>query len=185
MSRYEDFQSAIKLQVNKFATYPNREAELKAIASALDGSEHGHDQTLVTKPDVLHIDGSKTAFQSAILHVVNKGYAGNIEPSDMADAMASLSGEVKPPTVIDTPHAQQDGELLTCTMGNWTHAPTGHAYQWKSGSTNIGTGGAQYVITSNDIGKVLTCAVTATNAAGSASSTSNGVTVASPVKAAR
>ena len=171
MSRYEDFQSAIKLQVNKFATYPNREAELKAIASALDGSEHGHDQTLVTKPDVLHIDGSKTAFQSAILHVVNKGYAGNIEPSDMADAMASLSGEVKPPTVVDTPHVSGGtsvGSTLTCTKGNWTAAPTSYAYQWKrDGLVNIGTNADTYKIVVSDGGASLTCVVTATNAAGS------------------
>ena len=171
MSRYEDFQSAIKLQVNKFATYPNREAELKAIAEALDGSEHGHDQTLVTKPDVLHIDGGKTAFQSAILHVVNKGYAGNIEPSDMADAMASLSGEVKPPTVVDTPHVSGGtsvGSTLTCTKGNWTAAPTSYAYQWKrDGLVNIGTNAPTYTLVSADIGgHQITAIVTATNATG-------------------
>ena len=170
MSRYEDFQSAIKLQVSRFAAYPNREAELKEIATALDESEHGHDQTIVTRPPVLHIDASRTAFQSAILHVVNKGYAGNIEPSDMADAMAELSGAVDPPTVVDTPHVSGGtgvGSTLTCTQGNWTAAPTSYAYQWKRNTTNVGTNADTYKVVVGDSGASLTCIVTATNAAGS------------------
>jgi len=75
------------------------------------------------------------------------------------------------PTNVDVPHLGGNGavgETLTCTKGNWHGEPTGYAYAWKSdGAAIAGTTGDSYVVAAGDVGKSITCLVTATNAAGS------------------
>lgn len=46
------------------------------------------------------------------------------------------------------------------------------AYQWFSGTTQVGTNSSTYVVQLSDIGNQITCRVTATDSAGSASVTS-------------
>ena len=88
----------------------------------------------------------------------------------MADAIAA---EPKgPPTVKDAPYVGLEGNMLTCTMGNWENEPSGYAYDWQRDGLPAGTG-ASHLASSG----VWTCTVTATNAKGSASSSSNEVTV--------
>jgi hypothetical protein len=59
------------------------------------------------------------------------------------------------------------GEILNCTMGEWTGQPTSYSYQWKSdGVTDLGTG-SNYTVLSADSGHSITCIVTATNEIGS------------------
>jgi hypothetical protein len=81
-----------------------------------------------------------------------------------------------PPVNEDVPHVLVNGAVassaavgaaLTCTMGNWLGTPTGYAYQWKSGATNVGTNSNTYTVVAGDIGNNVTCTVTATNASGS------------------
>jgi hypothetical protein len=61
--------------------------------------------------------------------------------------------------------------------GTWTGSPTSYSYQWKrNASTNIGTNSSSYTLSRADLGNSVTCVVTATNAAGSASATSNSIT---------
>jgi hypothetical protein len=77
-----------------------------------------------------------------------------------------------PPAVKDEPYVGLEGTLLTCTMGNWENEPTGYAYAWSRDGLPAGSG-AEHLASAG----VWTCTVTATNARGSASSTSNEVTV--------
>lgn len=70
------------------------------------------------------------------------------------------------------------GNTLTCSQGSWTGSPTGYAYAWRRGTTQVATG-STYALTSADAGQAVTCVVTATNAAGSSSATSDPVTVQS------
>jgi surface protein len=69
------------------------------------------------------------------------------------------------------------GQTLSCTEGTWTGTPTiTFAYQWKRGSTNIsGATSATYVLASADFTENITCEVTATNSAGTATQASNTV----------
>jgi surface protein len=69
------------------------------------------------------------------------------------------------------------GETLSCTEGTWTgNAPITYTYQWKRGSTNIsGATSATYVLASADFTENITCDVTATNSAGTATQASNSV----------
>jgi hypothetical protein len=85
------------------------------------------------------------------------------------------------PTCTSIPYASQAKNVVNCTMGNWTGMPDSYAYQWRTGNTNIGAGGPSYIITQADIGRVVSCIVTATNAGGSVSApNSNNVTIVDP-----
>lgn len=66
------------------------------------------------------------------------------------------------------------GQTLSCSTGTWTGtAPISYAYQWKADGANIsGATASSYLLTASEVGKVITCTVTATNAAGNVSATS-------------
>ena len=69
------------------------------------------------------------------------------------------------------------GSVLSSTTGFWTGNPSPTvSYQWKRGATNIGTNSSTYTLVAADSGASITCVVTATNALGSANSTSNTIT---------
>jgi hypothetical protein len=76
-----------------------------------------------------------------------------------------------PPVNVDVPYVSGTGavgEILNCTMGNWTQMESGaYSYQWKRDATiDIGIG-ESYTVTEADVGHALTCVVTATNTLGS------------------
>ncbi len=69
------------------------------------------------------------------------------------------------------------GSILSSTTGTWTGSPT-FTYQWKRGGSNISAATSPtYATVLADVGTSVTCAVTGTNGGGSATATSNGVTV--------
>ena len=70
------------------------------------------------------------------------------------------------------------GSVLSSTTGTWTGTPIiTFAYQWYRGATLItGATSSTYTIVVADSAAALTCQVTATNSAGSVSSTSNAIT---------
>lgn len=69
---------------------------------------------------------------------------------------------------------------LSCSPGTWTNHPTAIRYGWQRNGIPIpGAEAATYTVTDDDQGALLTCRVTMTNGAGSASADSNGLTVPS------
>ena len=74
------------------------------------------------------------------------------------------------------------GQKLTCSQGTWTGSPAPtFAYQWKRDGANIaGATDSTYTVVAGDAGHALTCTVTATNAGGSTSASSNSLTATSP-----
>jgi lysophospholipase L1-like esterase len=65
------------------------------------------------------------------------------------------------------------GNVLTAATGSWTFSPSSYAYQWYSGGSAVsGATSSTYTTVSGDIGAVVYCAVTATNAFGSGTSNS-------------
>ena len=71
------------------------------------------------------------------------------------------------------------GQTLSCTTGTWEGTlPITYTYQWRrySGSyTSITSATSNtYVLVNDDLNRVISCTVTATNSAGSASANSNG-----------
>jgi DNA-binding beta-propeller fold protein YncE len=71
------------------------------------------------------------------------------------------------------------GKTLTCNKGTWTGtAPITYKYQWlRNGSPIAGATAATYVAKAADQNKFLSCKVTATNAAGTATKTSAAVKI--------
>lgn len=68
------------------------------------------------------------------------------------------------------------GSTLSCTTGTWTNSPTSYAYQWlRDGDPISGATSSTYQLQQADEGEMVSCVVTATNAAGSASQVSNEV----------
>ena len=66
------------------------------------------------------------------------------------------------------------GSVLTSTDGTWTNSPTSFAYQWYRGLAQIfGETLNTYTLVSADLAQNITCQVTATNAVGSTTATSN------------
>jgi hypothetical protein len=78
----------------------------------------------------------------------------------------------------------QEGQVLTVSDGAWTGAPTGFTYQWFANGVPIaGAINLTRIMTSAEIGKVVTCAVTATNQGGPTTAVSAGTAavIAAPV----
>jgi hypothetical protein len=113
------------------------------------------------------------------------GMAGKAEVLPTAPGTGEPEGPATaPPVNRDVPQVSGDpivGGTLACTMGNWDNMsaePHSYAYQWKSDASNVGVGSANYVAAESDVGKTITCVVTATNALGStAAPPSNGIVV--------
>jgi hypothetical protein len=84
-----------------------------------------------------------------------------------------------PPVVVDKPYVggvATVGSTLDCTQGNWTNVPTNKVYQWlRSGTPIDAATTASYLLVADDVGAMMSCEVTAINASGQASSTSNEV----------
>jgi surface protein len=70
------------------------------------------------------------------------------------------------------------GSTLSSTTGAWNGNPTPtYGYQWRRNAVNIPSATAStYVLVSADSAAAITCVVTATNALGSSSATSNTIT---------
>ncbi|MFL5925775.1 MAG: hypothetical protein ACJ77E_02425 [Gaiellaceae bacterium] len=80
--------------------------------------------------------------------------------------------------------AAEVGETVTTSNGTWTNAPTSFSYQWRrcdaqgNGCSNIaGADTSSYLLKKPDEGKTVRVRVTAKNADGSATATSNATAV--------
>lgn len=71
----------------------------------------------------------------------------------------------------------QVGQTLSVTTGTWTGtAPITYTYQWRRDGTPIsGATASTYALVTADLAATMTCAVTATNAAGNTTAVSNAV----------
>jgi hypothetical protein len=81
----------------------------------------------------------------------------------------------------------QVGQTLTASTGTWTNSPTSFAYQWRrcnaqgNGCANVGgADSSSYLVRNADEGDTLRVRVTAKNADGSATATSNATDVVKP-----
>lgn len=99
------------------------------------------------------------------------------------NALLVAAGDIAAPINVTAPYLDSSGgtaagNVLSCTMGTWDNIPSSYAYQWKRGGVNIaGATTNAHTVVAADSGTTVTCAVTATNVGGSASSTSNGVAI--------
>lgn len=85
------------------------------------------------------------------------------------------------PVNLSRPHLSGTaavGGTLSCSNGTWSGAPTSYARAWlRDGAVLAGRTSTTYVVEAGDAGHVISCRVTARNAAGAASATSAGATI--------
>lgn len=97
-----------------------------------------------------------------------------------AAASAAAPSNTAPPTISGTPKV---GSTLTAGEGSWTNSPASYTYQWQRcasdgracGDITAGTS-KTYSPTTGDVGHALRVVVTAINADGRSSATSNPTT---------
>ena len=107
-------------------------------------------------------------------------------------ATASAQAAAKP-TLTASPALQGSvahpfvGDKLTTTNGQWSNSPTGYTYQWQRCDATgdrqncvpiVGATSQSYTVQKDDVGHTLDAVVTATNADGSTSASTNGSGVA-------
>lgn len=84
-------------------------------------------------------------------------------------ATASVTNLVAVNTAIPTliTRLPYVGAVVTCSPGTWNYHPTSYAYQWRrNGAAISGATASTYTVVSGDLGATISCAVSATNSAG-------------------
>jgi hypothetical protein len=78
------------------------------------------------------------------------------------------------PAALRAPWITRRGHVLTCHAGSWSNAPTSLSYRWYRGAKRIGS---RPTLTAHRSlrGRMVTCRVTAANAAGRGTATSRPV----------
>jgi len=107
--------------------------------------------------------------------------AGNSPDSGASNQITTLTPPVNSvaPTISGT--GQYRTTLTVTNTGTWSNSPTGYSYQWqRNGSNLLGYTSSSYTILDpGDRGTTIRCVVTASNAAGSGSANSNGISITS------
>lgn len=122
------------------AIAPNEVPLLKAIAAMLGATE-----------DQLSTANTEVPLLNLILFIV-----------ESAD-----SAPVNTVAPVASPVNLFVGALVSVTNGSWTDFPTSYTYEWfADGVAIVGATSSSYTVQAGDIGKVLSCEVTASNSFG-------------------
>jgi hypothetical protein len=96
-----------------------------------------------------------------------------------ADVTVAYLGEALPqPEIVTAPVVSGNvarGNPLTTTNGAWTGSPSSYAYAWYSAGNPVGTNSNTYTTGVADRGNMVHCDVTAANAGGPNTASSNSV----------
>jgi len=168
------------MSADPLTKYPALVAAIEPGYRMIDGTllrmiyEHLDEPALAaaTSPGPQLVDGTALRFMAGKIGVTSLFDAFQDDGQRLIDGTAfkTLALDSAAPVNVDVPHISGTatvGSTLTATMGNWTGAPGTYAYQWRRGTTNVGTNSSTYVVQAGDTGASITCVVTATNAAGS------------------
>lgn len=132
--------------------------------------------------------------QTGLTYVTQAGDAGknisclesgtSLTGTTHVDSNQIFAGQV--PTNIDAPSVTGEGtpgQTLTCGTGTWEADPAAtYTKQWRADAVNIsGQTANTYVVQAGDVGKAITCAVTATNTISAVTAVSNGILVTAAV----
>lgn len=121
--------------------------------------------TIFCRVTATNASGSAQAFSNTV---------GPVSAAGVSPPVNSVVPSIGPATTT------QGTTYSVTSHGTWSGSPT-FTRQWKSDAANVGDGSTSYTSVAGDVGKTITCVVTATNAGGSANATSNSV---GPVTAA-
>lgn len=139
-------------------------------------------------------DGVNISGETGLTYVIAAGYAGkNITCVETATSLtgtaSSSSNQIFAgivPTNITAPTVTGEGtpgEVLTCGNGTWQADPAAtYTKQWRRDGSNIsGQTADTYTVLAGDVGKIITCAVTAVNSIAGVTAISNGILVTAAV----
>ncbi len=119
------------------------------------------------------------AGQPLVCSVIATNGVGPSAPADSAPVtpvMPAPPVNTALPTTFPAAPVYQ-GDTLYCDPGTWTGDNLSYAYNWYLGTTtSVGTNDS-YLIAGGDVGKTVTCKVTASNGVTTVSATSAGVVV--------
>jgi hypothetical protein len=181
-----DVASQFTLLGKKWSGYPTMIAELNAIIAGLNADPTTHDLTIATPPAAVAPAALKTAFANEALLIANRAKGGNILPAAIGSILNGLLSSIAPPVNTAPPTISFFSgtgvagatTLLNNTVGVWQPAGPAISRQWlRNGALIAGATATQYVTVIGDAGASILCAVTATNAAGAATSNSNALSI--------
>ena len=113
------------------------------------------------------------ASTSITCRVTATNLAGSTSATSSSVNAVGVPANSSPSAISGTPHVDRQ---LSCSQGTWTKDPTNYAYQWRrNGSPISGATSSAYTLVEADASTSITCRVTASNAAGSSSTTSGAV----------
>jgi hypothetical protein len=130
---------------------------------------------------VVDSSGARTGMFATTVFDAGTSYDVQYHPNDVTLVATAPPppGNSTRPVVSGSPVV---GEALGCSDGVWTGGPTGFMYEWnRDGVPIVGAATSAYVVADADKGHALTCTVTAMNAGGSTSATSDPLSVPADV----
>jgi hypothetical protein len=183
-----DFQNeATRLALKYYYPGMMTAAQINAVFTGLGSAVTGDnanlaDVTLKTPAGTLSPSSWPDSLTRELELLINKG-RNSLGPTAMGSILTTLaSGGELPPIntaapVVSAPGLSVAGpNTATTTNGTWSNSPTSYTYQWlRAGAPMFPSTGNTHTLVSADIGFLISCMVTARNAAGSATATSNSI----------
>jgi SPRY domain len=99
--------------------------------------------------------------------------ASNNTGAIAAGAAPGAPVNTTPPTIAVLTTLTVGGQAYVTSDGVWTNAPPSFTYQWFRGATPVGASGPSYGFAAGDVGSMIHCRLTGTNANGSSTAISN------------
>jgi hypothetical protein len=176
-----DFTQQVTLVYMANKWDPNRLAIANALAAALSPDPTTYSVELQAPvPGLMPGNASNGPMLNELLRVVNRGKAGNLTPAAMSTAITNALSVVSPPAntaapvVSSTSLSVGANGVASTTNGTWTGSPATYIYQWlRSGSPIFNATNQSYTLAVADETFMLSCRVTAENANGTVTATSN------------
>lgn len=182
-----DFQKQLILIGRKNRRYPSLIPEMQAIAAGLSTDTTTHDRTIRLHPPPVRIGRDKTPVTNAVLHVVNRGKAGNLANATMGaiinSSIALISPPINtvPPVITNLGDGTVGSQLVNTNPGTWSPpaVPSNNfTRQWLRNGANIaGATANNYTTVTADGGTSVSIRVTAINANGSTPVVSNAIAI--------
>jgi hypothetical protein len=178
-----DFTGQITLVYMQYKWLPNRLTQATNLATALNPDPTRHSAELQTAAAGLRPgNAANSPMLNDMLLIVNAGKAGNLTPLAMSNAITAALSTINPPANTAAPAATATSlsvaaaGVVSVTNGTWNYAPTSYRYQWYRGGTAIaGATTNSHALIVADETFMISCRVTAENAAGVTTIASNSV----------
>jgi hypothetical protein len=178
-----DFTKQMTLVYMRNKWNPNRLAIATNLATALNPDTTTRSAEVQTAPAGLRPGNAANGkMLNDLLLIVNRGKGGNLTPLAMSNAITAALSTINPPANTAAPVASATSlsvaanGVVSVTVGTWNYVPTSYQYQWYRGGTPIaGATNNSRPLSVADETFMISCRVTAENAAGATTIASNSI----------